>query len=64
MALENLTAVIQKRKKIRKNKIQSLDNSFFELWLPRNLEAATLQMEYQGKVATAEISTKKGALHV
>lgn len=37
--------------------VTSLDNGFFEIWLPRGLEDAKINVKYQGKAVTANIST-------
>ncbi len=56
----NVTVTARDGSIIYNNEVQTLENGFFELWLPRDLTAATIQVEYQGRKATAKISTQKG----
>lgn len=47
-------------KVILKENITSLKSGFLDLWLPRNLEDATLLVEYEDRSVTTKISTGKG----
>jgi hypothetical protein len=39
--------------------VKSLENGFFEIWLPRNIEA-TMYIEYEGLSNVSTISTYSG----
>lgn len=40
--------------------LTSMDNGFFEIWLPRDLEDASINIRYGEKEVTADISTTPG----
>ena len=56
----NVTVTAKNGNIIYNNEVHTLENGFFELWLPRDLTAATIQVEYQGRKAATKISTQNG----